>query len=317
MNYFLIEDNRQITTQKHNLLTRTSRLVLFLVLLTFSLIEINAQENSFRINPDVTLGDTSQAHLLILLDYSKLVGNAEDIDGSELLFKLHGADEISRFSLTEVRYLGIYGEKERERESFSVAGPAFTDLSYLRTALPSEGKGRLRILNVLYGVAEFNLNEYIQLGAGLLLPVGPLLTQRARFSVGKYLHFGVANQLSIIVIDPFEGPFIVGDARAIVTYGTNERLLNFGYGRFYNTSAFTVDRTTTISLGGGGKIGRNWHAYGEMSIFRDDFGTTTVIPTFSASNGKSRHRWRFGIATVVVEDGFIIPLPFIGYDYHW
>lgn len=276
---------------------------------------INAQDNSFRMDPNVTLGDTSQRHLLILLDYSKLIGFAEDIDGGELVFQLYNADNVSRFSLTEVRYLGIYGETEKERNAIGSAGPALTDFTYTRTALKPEGRGRYRNLNLLYNIAEFNLNDNVQFGTGVLVPFGFLFTQRVRFSAGEFVNFGLSNQASLILIDQFEGAFVVGDLKAIATYGTNERLLNFGIGILYATTS--TETVNTISLGGGGKIGRNWHLYGEMGIFNDEFGDTVVIPTFSASYAAASHRWRFGIATILVEESFVIPLPFLGYDFNW
>lgn len=291
---------------------------LFLVLTSF-LVYVPLHAQGFRMSEDVELGSLKQTHQLILVDYSKFVGRAWEIDGNELVFQINNAEATSRFPLSEIRYLGVYIPKgtgtKKNKVLFDPEGPKFSDLSYLRTALPTEGKGRIRVLNITYAIAEFNVNNNIQLGVGLLTPVGPLFTQRLRVPITEYLNVGFSLQSTLILIDIFSGPYLAGDGRINLTYGTSERFINFSQGKAYST----LDNdplVNTTSIGAGGRLGRGWHAYGEIGIFRGRF-ETSILPALSASNSSNRHRWRFGVFTVLIPDGIILPLPFVGYDYHW
>jgi hypothetical protein len=54
-----------------------------------------------------------------------------------------------------------------------------------------------------------------------------------------------------------------------------------------------------------------------MSVVDDRF-EVLIFPTINAALTVRRHRWRFGIASVLTEfDGPLIPIPLVGYEYHW
>ncbi|MEL6141960.1 MAG: hypothetical protein AAFQ37_02740 [Bacteroidota bacterium] len=270
-------------------------------------------QSGLRIGPGVVLGDTTQLHQLVLVNFTQFLGVGMDIDGNELVFQLRSTATPNRFPIDEVRFLGLVNQDADIGYAVDPAGPVMSDLTYLRTALPAEGKGRFRNVSVTYSIAEFNVNKNIQLGIGLLTPVGPLATQRFQFSVGDHVHLGISNQMTLVVLDPFIGPFLIGDLTANLTLGNSDGLLNVGYGLGYDTS---FDNIPTIRFGGGGRIANSWHVYGELAIFEGEF-ETSLWPSVSAAYGKNRHRWRFGLFTGIL-DGFEgPPLPLVGYDYHW
>lgn len=277
-------------------------------------------QDGLRIGPGVTLGDESQVHQLILKDFTRLLGTAMGIDGDELLFQLRYAENTNRFPLEEVRFIGLAdqasGTSRPINNSNYIDPPALSDLTYLRTALPTQGKGRVRVIDIAYSIAEFNINENIQLGAGILTPVGPLFTQRLRAGLGKYVNIGIANQSSIILVDPFEGAFLIGELTGNLTIGDEDRLLNLGAGLGYDTS---FDETSfTVRIGAGGRISPAWHLYGELAIFEGSRGgISSTFPSISCSYAIRRHRWRFGIFAGFSDNFLSPPLPLVGYDYHW
>ncbi|PHI20034.1 hypothetical protein CEQ90_09865 [Lewinellaceae bacterium SD302] len=296
---------------------------LFAILLVAASTTVHGQ-NIFRIGPGVLIGEENQLHELILVDYSKLLGTCLDIDEKTVYFRLREASEVTVIPKNEVRFLGLYDvptsqsittRNGRIKPRIPESGrPAFTDATYHRTALPTLGKGQYRNLNAIYNVAEFKLSDNFQLGAGVLVPFGFLTTQRLRFGLGEDLHFGLSNQALMVTIEL--GPlFLVGDLNANFTLGNENRFLNFGGGFFYNTD--DTERLAHFNVSLGGRISEQWHIYGEMSVIDDGFDVI-VMPAFSAAHTIRRHRWRYGFFNVLTPfDGPLIPLPFIGYEFHW
>ena len=301
----------------------TMRALLFTV---FCLIAcgLDAQEYKSRINYQVEFGDTSQLHQLILIDYSKLLGTAIGVKADTLYFRIRSANEVSAVPLWDLRYLGVLTVTDSPGAGFRYAGtPPFTDLTYERTAFPLKGKGQLRIINLIYSVAEWNVNDNLQIGVGVAGPLGVLATQKVRFSITPDVHLGVTGQeLWVPLIGAFNGGFtMVGDVAAVVTLGNERRFANFGTGILFNTD--DPDSPQPIHrFALGGKIGPRWHAYGEFVAILDEpgrFNSLRLVPTFNASLGIRRHRWQFGVGTVFLdEDNFFPPpLPYVGYAYYW
>jgi len=305
------------------------RYLLFLWCLTFTL-GLGAQNYKSRIQYKVEMGDTSQLHQLILLDYTKLLGTALEVKADSLYFRLRSAATVSAIPLSELRYLGVFtvsdsspdadGAGKRLRPS--AGPPPFTDMTYERTALPLKGKGQVRVINLLYGVGEWNLSENLQIGVGLGGPLGIITTQKLRFSLTPYLNVGLTGQQLLVPPIGFDNEIIVlGDLAAIVTVGDDRRFVNLGTGYLFNTD----DRDSPIAahrFGIGGKIGRKWHLYGEFLMSMPSsrrFSDLNLFPSFTASLGQRRHRWNFGVFTVILdEDSFVPPpLPFVGYSYYW
>lgn len=282
-----------------------------------------AQSYRSRIHHRVRIGDTTQLHQLILLDYSKLLGVAQDIDDDNIYFQLRSSAEVSTIPLEELRFLGIFtGESYSGLGSIPTVGLA--DLTYERTALPFQTGAQLRVINLIYSVAEWNLNEHIQLGAGLAGPLGLIATQKLRFSLSPSVHVGLSNQLLNTFL--FDSRALLGDSHVMLTLGSEQRFFNIGTGILFNTDAFSDTSSWGHRMAVGGMVGKKWHLYSEVLMILDDdddrfFGSRdlTLIPSFNASLSVRRHRWQFGLATVVLdEDSFFPPpIPYIGYSYYW
>lgn len=284
-----------------------------------------AQSYKSRIHYKVELGDTSQLHQIILLDYTKLLGLATKIQGDSIYFRVRSAAEESIIPIRELRYLGVFVASDspgKERQSF-YGTPAFTDLTYERTALPLKGKGQVRVINLIYGVAEWNINENLQLGAGLGGPLGVLFTQKLRFSLTPDLHVGLTGQemWAPLVFSFDGGTTILGDISAVVTIGNDRRFANLGTGILFNTDD-DDSPVRSHRFGLGGQVGERWHIYGEFLMATGSdrrFSNLSLFPSLNASLGIRRHRWKFGVFTIFLdEDSFFPPpLPYVGYSYYW
>lgn len=281
-------------------------------------------QRSFRIAPGVVIGDTLQLHELIMVNYSSLLGNCVELDEDYIKFKLRDADEITVVPVKDVRYLDLYFDGENGEEIISRRRRAyqwgetiaFSDPTYHRTSLPWKGKGQVRIINIVYGVAEFNLNKNFQLGIGSSLLFGLLSTQRLRFGLNDNFHFGISNQTLFPIIADMETTVLVGDVGANITLGNSDRWLSLGGGFIYVTDDDL--RPTHINLSMGGKIGDKWHLYGELSVVDDRFDVL-IFPAFSVAQTIRRHRWRYGFFNVLspFNETPVIPIPLVGYEYHW
>lgn len=282
-----------------------------------------AQSYRSRIHHKVQIGDTTQLHQLILLDYSKLLGVATDVDKDNVYFKLRSSAEVSTIPLEQLRFLGIFvSDSYSGLSSASTIG--LSDLTFERTALPYKTGAQLRVINLLYAVTEWNLNKNLQLGVGLAGPLGLVATQRLRFSLGKGVHLGLSNQLLNIVLTDINA--LLGDTHVMLTVGSERRFFNIGTGILFNTDAFDDTTSWGHRMAVGGKVGKKWHLYSELLMVLSNnenrfFSSRdlTLLPSFNGSLAVRRHRWQFGLMTVVLDEDSIFPppIPYVGYSYYW
>lgn len=297
------------------------RALLFFLLLIGGL-SLAGQSYESRIHYKVKIGDSTQLHQLILLDYSKLLGTALEINERAIYFKLRSSNELSIIPVRELRFLGVFDLDDLKPINRDGAGPGFTDLTYERTALPFHSSGNVKIINLLYAVVEWNLNKNLQVGTGIAGPLGIMGTIRYRFSLGKEVHLGLSNQTLLPPFGQFGNDLIViGDLTSMLTLGNENRFLNLGTGIIYNTDDFE-EPLTAHRFGIGGKLGKKVHLYAEgvLLLDNDRFGKElSLVPSVNVSLGARRHRWRFGIFSVFFdEDSFVPPpLPYVGYTYYW
>jgi len=294
-------------------------ILLFIVFAT----ALGAQNYNSRIHHRVTVGDTNQLHQLILLDYSKLLGVAMDIDDDNIYFRLRSSVEVSVIPLEQLRFMGIFVTDTFVGLS-NVSTIGMSDLTYERTALPYESGGQLRVISLLYATAEWNLNENIQLGVGLAGPLGILATQNLRFTLGRNVHVGLSNQLLNVFL--FDANALLGDTHLMLTIGSERRFFNLGTGILFNTDSFDSGSSWGHRMAVGGRVGKKWHLYSELLMVLSEnqgrfssFRSLTLLPTVNGSLAIRRHRWRFGLMTVVLDERnfFPPPIPYVGYTYYW
>lgn len=309
---------------------------LFLILFATAL---TAQSYLTRIHNRVHFGDTLQLHQLILLDYTKLLGRAEDIQQDTLLFKLRGAADASRIPAEEIRFLGVYSpnapvgvtySKDSSRVIVRTRLPKdpvydFQDLTYVQTALPFAFGGQYKNTNAFYNRVEWNGRNFGG-GVGTLAPVLLTANLKVRFSVAPKFHLGLANEIGVSLFESvFDDPLLLGDLRAIATIGDSHHFFNIASGPFYQLNSGTPT-VFLHRLGIGGSFGTRWTLYGELGVFRDNnerFSTPrralSIIPTFTAALRTRRHRWNFGLLGVLtdINDIFVAPIPYLGYQKMW
>jgi hypothetical protein len=308
----------------------------FLLAILGSFGGLSAQSYQARIHYKVRLGDTTQLHQLILLDYSKLLGTVMEVRADSIRMQVRSVREEVRVPTKELRFIGVFNPESVK--GYSSGSPAaFSDLTYERTALPPSSKTQLRVINLIYAVVERNLNDNVQIGIGLAGPLGILTTQKLRFQVAPKVNVGLSNQF---LLPPFQGInrnglWSLGDLSGIVTLGDERRFLNLGTGFMYETGGFndsSEGEFWSYRMALGGQLSPRWHIYaealmileiGEASIdpfFGFNEGRNlTLLPSINASMAGPRHRWQFGLFTGFLdEDSFIPPpLPYVGYSFYW
>ncbi|MEM8582657.1 MAG: hypothetical protein AAGF87_00240 [Bacteroidota bacterium] len=280
-----------------------------LFLLSTIFYTVDAQSLGLSIAPGVRLNDTTQLHVLTTKNYDKLVGYAIDVDGQDLVFRPRFADRPSRFLLSELRSLRVLRA--------GLAGNDLTDGTYLQTALPGADRGgRFRNVSVLGNLAEFDLNKNLRLGAGLLLPIGLVFSQRVRVSLSSKIHVGLSNQM-VMSLQRFNYGNLDGDLAGLLTLGDNRLFMSMGYHFFYSTDAFSQD-SRGVSLMAGGQISDQWHLYSEW-VFAENrgFRDSGLLPSFSASCQLQRWRIRFGFFWGTGDVSTESPLPLVGVDHRW
>ncbi len=302
--------------------TTIGRRLLFAVFLSLLACDhIAAQSGEFRIGPGLVYGDTTELHQLVLNNYSRFVGTATGLRDNELYFKIRGANDTTTFLITEVRYVGLLGSSTRTGLPAAASyqnityddryDMTFTDPTYLRTAFLNSGKGQLRIVNAIYSVAEINANKNIQLGGGILLPLGFLFTQRLSFQVAGPVHIGVSNQMFLPILT-FGGLSLYGDASVNLSIGSEARFLSIGRGLLYDTQFGGSAESYTLSLGGA--LSPSIQMYSEIMLVESAFRSTNLLPSLSIAITNRRHRWRAGIFRIIEPGIELFALPLAGYD---
>ncbi|MTB51370.1 hypothetical protein [Lewinella sp. W8] len=305
------------------------RTLLFLLFLFLGLGAM-AQPYQSRIHYKVNLGDTTQLHQLILLDYTKLLGTVMEVRSDSIRMQVRSVREEVMVPTHELRFIGVFNSTvAREYTSMQPAG--FSDLTYERTALPFTSKTQLRVINLIYAVVERNIGDNFQIGIGLAGPLGLLTTQKLRFQVAPKVNVGLSNQF---LLPPFSqgfnsnGLLALGDVSGIVTFGDERRFLNLGTGLLYNTDEFGGE-AWSYRMAVGGQLSPRWHVYTEVVLAlerEDNFDPfdpfdrqLTMLPSINASLAGRRHRWQFGIFTLFLDedDFFPPPLPYVGYSLYW
>ncbi|MFT4687248.1 MAG: hypothetical protein ACJATN_001255 [Neolewinella sp.] len=288
---------------------------------------LTAQNYESRIHYKVKLGDEEQLHQLILLDYTKLLGTALEVDEENIRFNVRSATEVSIIPTSKLRFLGVFKEEKQPTGGlYSTTQPVgFTDLTYEPTALPYTSKGEVKVINLLYATTEWSLNEHYQIGVGLGGPLGILTTQRARWSLSPLIHVGVSNKMLYVpLVQSFsERLALLGDVHAMLTIGTSHRFLSIGTGLLYdNTSLDGTAWAHRMALGV--QLSKRWTVYTEALMVltkerRFRRNNLVLLPTLNAALSIRRHRWNFGIATVQEEGLNFLPppIPYVGYSYYW
>lgn len=202
-------------------------------------------------------------------------------------------------------------------DSILMDSPDLEDLTLLRTALPYEGRRRLKTVMLLYNVVDFNLNRHLQLSVGNAAVLGVAFSQRYRTSVRPWLHLGLSNETLAVPIFDYETVVgVAGDLTSLLTIGSQEQFVSFGAGMFYAIGGGIV---SNYRVGAATRISPSVHVYGEALAYGGAEDQLTLAPTVNVSLTRRRHRWHFGILSIVLDhDNYLPPpLPYLGYALYY
>jgi hypothetical protein len=290
--------------------------IAFFLFFLFSLPHLYGQVWKSRVQPQVNIGDTTQTHQVILLDYSRLLGIVMEIRSDSLTLRVATLPEPLRLPTRQMRYVGLSTAPSRRGRSAPGRAP-LGDLTLVRTALPYPSEREFRTVMLLYNSVNWTLNEHFQLGVGLAGPLGILLNQRYRTSVRPWLHLGVSNEIVVAPLIAFGDdrlPF-AGDLTGLLTVGTSEQFFTAGAGMFY-LSDNPSSPIPNFRAGLGTRLGRPTHLYGELVAYVDErIGEVGLLPSLNLSLARRSHRWSFGIMSYFIDDDFTTPapIPYVSY----
>jgi hypothetical protein len=277
---------------------------------------LSAQALSSRMQAQVRIGDTTQLHQVILLDYSRLLGTVTAIAEDSVTVRVATIAEPVRLPSAQIRYIGLSGPASRrprpERERVPIG-----DLTLLRTALPYPSHREFRTVMLLYNTVNWSLNEHFQIGVGLAGPLGILASQRYRTSVRPWLHLGLSNEIVAAPLIAFGDDRLplAGDLTTLITVGTADHFFSTGAGIFY-LSDNPASPITNFRLGMGTRLGRPTHLYAEVIAYVDDrIDEIGVLPSLNLSLTRRSHRWTFGLMSYFLDDPFTspAPIPYVSY----
>ncbi len=288
-----------------------------LLLSLLSALALTGQVWRQRVDPNVRLGDTTQLHLVTLVNQSQLLGVVYAISADSIHMQLRGARTRSYLPTRELRFLGLFVTPRIVLDPRStLPTPPLGDLTLVRTALPYPGRRQFKTVLLLYNSLDFALDEHWQLGLGLAGPLGLLLTQRFRTSVTEWLHLGLSNELIYAPVLKYgEDPFpVLGDATTLLTVGSQRQFFTLGAGLFYLTDNAVRTTVANYRVGIGSQVGRGNHLYLEALVYSESF-RFSLLPTANFSLARRRHRWSFGVATQLLDgDTFApSPIPYVSY----
>ena len=296
------------------------RLTLFCTIF-LSIASLTAQSYEDRVNPEVILGDSSQRHQVILRDFSRLRGLVTEIREDSFFLVVASVPDTLALPTYDLRHIGLY-RPERWKASQAARSERkiadLDDLTYVRTALPYAAGKHIKSVMLAYNAISWRLDEHWQLGTGLAGPLGVLFTQRYRTSLNPYLHVGVSNETLFVPWgDVTNGGFpAVGDLTSLLTVGNPSQFLTTGFGLFYS-GGNRRGPVTNYRVGGGLRVSRRVHLYGEMLGYFDIADSFILLPTLNIAVAKNRNRWSFGLMSVLLDaqSGAPFPIPYISYTY--
>jgi hypothetical protein len=278
------------------------------------------------IDPDFSVADTAQYHLIYLDNGDQFMGRVVSISEEEVTFLFN--DKVTlHFPLDEVRRIKVLEDKEFERDYHFEQDLGFVHndyrnlgahaLLYSPSAYGME-KGKVSYQNyLLFGNSiEYGASDHFTFGGSVVpLIFVNSLAARLKYSTpfSERVQFGVTldaiGVFPLIALPESVGALIPTASLAI---GDREGFVNFNAGYFYGFSNFGTIGFPFAGVGGEFNPSERWRLGGD--VFIPALNTQgPLLVNFGASWVPNENRIDFGFLAVTTQD-FFLPLPFLGYS---
>jgi hypothetical protein len=255
----------------------------------------------------VNLSDPDQMHVIHTRRGDVLMGKILAIDSTTLTFSLRENAGTLSYAFHELSFVGILGERpnlllvEGGKTLGRNAPLAFSpeervqSLFYSATAFGyRETKGEYRNAMLAYNYADFGIGENFSAGAGLLIPLAFNLRLKTNFSIGQYVHLGMANNTFFFAADTDTGTW--SHTYGVVTIGERRLFLNLTYG--WGNNLTYSETSQIISIGGSSLLSERFRIMAEVFIVNDEFGDVYALPSITADYFGRKNKIQFGLTGI-------------------
>ena len=316
----------------------------FLLFLSLDSSSLHAQ----FISQDISIGDTTQVHVLNTENGDRFVGRVTKIENTTVFFLFQNTKELE-FTLSEIRSLVLYSEQKSNGDSQN----EIQNSDYLRAKKAYEerrknrnkkavlngeenlffsptsytlgkGKKEYRNLLVFYNRIDLGLTDNLDIGFDLL----PLISSNifaARIKAGvplsDFINIGFGGSIYTVIQPNFFGRNVSGTTHTYgtATFGTIEKFINigFGYAFPFRPNDSNAEGSSLITFGGALRIAKRWKIIADFILLGID--DEPDFYSIGASWFSDKHRLDFGINTLATPGnsflGPIVPVPFASYAF--
>ncbi len=289
---------------------------------------------SQNIAPDLSIGDTTQIHILETKKGDTFVGRTLSIENLDISFLFNNRDTL-HFKLAKLTSLRVYDptkpskketkaqeEAQTEEELYSqwaqeeIEIPGTEKVFLTPSAFTlKKNQWEYRNVGVFLNSLEHGIHDHISIGIDIipLIEIN-IIGAKAKVSldISDKIHLGAGVRLHYVTF-AFEESTTLTSYYASATFGSREKFFNFSYG-LISSEEIGQETAQSYSLGGSLRVSKQWKLVGDsfFSTLRD----SEEFPTFiylGASYFGHKHRLDFGLTIINVPDDFAFPLPTAGY----
>ncbi len=286
---------------------------------------------SQNIAADLSIGDTTQTHILETKKGDTFVGRTLAIENVDISFLFNNRDTL-HFKLAELASLRVYDptqpskEETKAQEEARVEEDLFSELEPEEFEIPGtervflapsafslkKNQWEYRNVEVFLNSLEYGINNHVSIGVDVFPTIGTNMfgaKLKASWDVNDKIHLGAGARLYYVSFFFGEEAAVFAYYHGSATFGSREKFFNFSYGLFNNDGA-----TPSISIGGSLRVSEQWKLMADSF-----FGTFPDIEEFpnlvflGASYFGHKHRLDFGLTILSIAGELIVPIPTIGY----
>ncbi len=248
--------------------------------------------------------EDSKTYVLVTNRGDRFVGKVTGYESDAVKFELDNGVKLT-FSHTEIQTIDIY-EDYSGRSLFreDAMGIPMNGQQYLYltpTAFNfSFNKGEYRNTQIFLNSVDYGISDNLSLGVGLIpFFVANIIDVRTKltYDIGEYVHLGVGGHiLGGFTFGDFGDDWSLGIAHGSASFGTPEKFLNVGYGKwlpFDRSDGF--EEADLIMVGGSFRINKKGRIFGDLIKVNErnvEFGSpleyTIIMLGGSWFNAKNR-----------------------------
>jgi hypothetical protein len=270
------------------------------------------------ISQQLSIGDTSQMHVLFTTDGHQIFGLTRFIHNDTVGFQIRNVPTVNRLLLRDVNFIGLANESFQQTKETKSLEPIedeewirekypmpLNQLLYSATAIPYASKGTYRNTMILVNQIDVKISDNFGVSGGALVPALLMGRVQTNVSASEMLHIGLAVQQYVILWDEQSAthPY------AMVTVGRRDRYLNFTMGYWIDRYGYnsTSNKYPMVTLGGSFAFAEDWRFFVEGAAVFQTY-ENLMLPSFNFSNRRRKSVFEFGVLAIPDTEFPLLPL---------